>query len=72
MDYFLSVFGTIISGVLVFVLGQIFIEFYLGPKKNLMNLEVKFLGLWFTMRMFILIREPLEICLNLVKKCRRN
>ena len=35
MEYFLSVFGTIISGVLVFVLGQIFIEFYLYPKKRI-------------------------------------
>lgn len=41
MDYFLSVFGTIISGVLVFVLGQIFIEFYLQPKKELNELRGK-------------------------------
>ena len=41
MEYFLSVFGTIISGVLVFVLGQIFIEFYLYPKKELNELRGK-------------------------------
>ncbi len=41
MDYFLSVFGTIISGVLVFVLGQIFIEFFLGPKKEFNELRGK-------------------------------